>query len=133
MKIGVMFSNSIDQSLVDFVTRFGAFLVYTFIEASRPMGKSPISMVEKRRLFVSWLEKAVPLNVMTNLFFSIYGLGTRGEKYDKVIVKKLRKIFHQKYPDVYKKLEEARVIKDSPSNYAFSHVVSESFSAELNQ
>jgi hypothetical protein len=133
MKIGVMFSNSLDQSLVDFVIRFGTFLVYTFIEAARPVGKSPISIVEKQRLFVSWMEKAVPLNDMTNLFFGIYGLGTRGEKHDKITVEKLRKIFQQRYPDIYKKLEEARVTKNPPSNYAFSHVVSESFSAELNQ
>ena len=133
MKIGVMFANSIDQSLVDFVIRFGAFLVYTFIEAARPVGKSPISIVEKQRLYVSWLEKAVPLNDMTTLFFRMYGLGTRGEKNDKVTIEKLRKIFQLRYPDIYKKLEEARVAKDFPRNYAFSHLASESFNLELNQ
>lgn len=70
---------------------------------------------------------------MTTLFFRMYGLGTRGEKSDKVTIEKLRKIFQPRYPDIYKKLEEARVAKDFPRNSAFSHLASESFNSELNQ
>ena len=75
-KLGVMFAKFLDQSLDDFVIRFGAFLVYTFIEAARPIGKSSISIVDKQRIFASWLEEVVPLNDMSALFSSMYGLGS---------------------------------------------------------
>ena len=69
-----MFAKSLDQSLDDFVIRLGAFLVYTFIEAARPIGKSSISIVDKQRIFASWLEEVVPLNDMSALFSSMYSL-----------------------------------------------------------
>jgi hypothetical protein len=64
---------TIEQSLEELVVRYGSLIIFVFIEAARPINyTSPSGDIDKKKLFDSWLQNALPIREMFDYFFSLY-------------------------------------------------------------
>jgi hypothetical protein len=110
LHIGHFSIKSVDESLSDFVTRFGAFIAFTFLEAARPLQNNSAMNIENRNRFLEkWLQGAIPIGEMFNLFLTLYGddENVKRELNDKTIGK-LTESFKKIYPAIYAQLLNAR-------------------------
>jgi hypothetical protein len=100
---------SVEQSVVEFVNRFGAFILFTFIEAARSVKDRSMNVADKDDLKSSWLQYAIPISSMFDLFLSLYGheIKSTKELHQKTI-EKLTGILENKFPEIYKEMIDAR-------------------------
>jgi hypothetical protein len=100
---------SVDQSLVEFINRFGAFILFTFIEAARPVEDRSMNIADKDNLKSLWLQYAIPISSMFDLFLSLYGHEIKATKeLHQKTIEKLTSILENKFPEIYRKMIEAR-------------------------
>ena len=102
---------SVEQSVSEMIRRIGAYILFTFIEASRPIEDASTSSADKDKLFHSWLEKAIPINDMFGYFHSLYRDIDKPEEYrelNKNTIEKLTNMFKENYNEIYNLLVEAR-------------------------
>ncbi len=57
-----------ETSMLDLIKRFGAIIMYIFIEASRPFEDKKMTNADREDLVEYWMQNAVPLSRMFNAF-----------------------------------------------------------------
>jgi hypothetical protein len=72
----------VDKALSEFIERYGAFIIFAFIEASRPVKDKDMSPREKDGLALSWMRYAIPLQEMFDAFQIVFR--SRPRKYGKL-------------------------------------------------
>lgn len=103
----------IAENISSCVQRFGAFIFFTFIEASRPTGET-YSSNEKNELVKYWYRNATPLDDMFNVFRANFGSmkkytnGIPRYEMDIEDIDLLLEGINRKFPDIYKSLVSAR-------------------------
>jgi hypothetical protein len=120
---------SVEQSLNEFITRFGLFVAFAFIEAAHPIKDKNMNAADKDKLLQSWLDDAIPIRSMFDLFITLYiGKNNSTNELNKETIEKLTKILENNYSDVYQKLLKARSYATQKSTtetigHTFSYVV----------
>ena len=61
--------------MLDMITRFGAIIMFNFIEASRPFEDKKMSTRDRDDLVEYWAQKSVPLSSMFDAFRRIFNSG----------------------------------------------------------
>jgi hypothetical protein len=61
------------QDLPQFIERFGMLLIFIFMEGSRKVKDVTMKPKEKDRLATEWVQNAVPVGRMFDVFLSVYG------------------------------------------------------------
>jgi hypothetical protein len=59
-----------DKSIAELVNRFGALVLYAFIEATRPFEDKTMSAEAKDKTALSWVRNAIPVEEMFNQFLA---------------------------------------------------------------
>ena len=95
---------TVEQSLEEFIDRFGAYIIFTFIETMHPITDTTVNLLNNERLLNSWLVHAIPIKEMFGLFSSLY----RVENSNSMTIKKLTQVIEKKYPEIYKELKDAK-------------------------
>ena len=111
--------STLEKKVKHFVTRFGMYLFFNFIEAVRPFVDNSLSIREKEDLVGYWARTAVPLDYMFQLFEGTFDNRTRLElrnhdlktppsemKEDRI--KELSAAMRKVFPEIYQDLREAR-------------------------
>jgi hypothetical protein len=60
------------MSMLDMITRFGAIIIFNFIEASRPFEDKKMSARDRDDLVEYWAQNSVPLSSMFDAFRMIF-------------------------------------------------------------
>ena len=107
--IGNFFPTTIEKSLEEFVNRYGLFMIFAFLQLlylknSKENGNESISYRDEEEIDNNWLEDAVPLKLMFDLFARLYSDNKEGTKktVNLKILNGLNKIIKTKYPLYYK-------------------------------
>lgn len=118
--IGYFNPENLEKSLMEYIIRYGLFIIYTFIEFSKIQNDMKNEEIYKKNLLYDWLQKSIPLNemykVFTDLYFNI--------DVDKVpidsdkLALKIKSLLKKNYPDHYELLNRLRnsQIKDIEEN-----------------
>lgn len=119
--LGYFFLDSIEQSFNELLCRFGSIILFAFIEAAHLRNEIDLSKINED-YFNSWLIKAIPLNVMWELFLGLYGYNSKRRKNPEELSKvntsyrvnpkmlqELQRIFKKQYPQIYHKLENSLI------------------------
>jgi hypothetical protein len=61
-----------DKSMLDMITRFGAIIMFNFIEASRPFEDKKMTARDRDDLVEYWAQNSVPLSSMFDAFRAIF-------------------------------------------------------------
>ena len=105
---------TVEQSMEEMITRLGAYVFFTFIEAARPPmppdTPDNTGILNREKLLDSWLENAIPIRKMYDWFVKIYTMRNNSswERNEK-IVNKLTHVFESKYPDIYRIFKESKL------------------------
>ncbi len=107
---------TLEGKIKHFVLRFGAFIIFNFIEAVRPFKDDSLSVKEKEDLVAHWARTAVPLDYMFQLFQGTFDVRRRqkhdwktpfsemkDERIDQILV-----AFQKTFPEIYKDLLRGR-------------------------
>ena len=106
--IGSFFPSTIEKSLEEFVNRYGLFMIFAFLQLlyynnSKEDRNENILKGEKEETNNYWLEDAIPLKFMFNLFTKLYFNNKENTKIINLkIIKGLNKLIENKYPLYYK-------------------------------
>jgi hypothetical protein len=106
---------TVEQSVEEMITRFGAYIFFTFIEAVRPPMTADASnnkgILNKEKLLDSWLENAIPIRKMYDWFVKIYTVRNPNSSWERngKIAEKLTYLFENKYPEIYKIFKETKL------------------------
>jgi len=103
---------TVEQSLEELIVRYGVFIAFVFIEATRSIiTKQPADNIDKKKLFNSWLHNALPIREMFDFFFKLYrGKDNSSDtELSEKTIEKLTRILDRKYPEIYKQLVESKL------------------------
>jgi hypothetical protein len=106
---------TVEQSMEEMITRFGAYIFYTFIEAARPPmtreASNSTGILDREKLLDSWLKNAIPIKKMFDWFVRIYTIrnSTSSWERNEKIIDKLTHVLECKYPEIYKIFKEAKL------------------------
>ena len=99
--IGYFYPENLEKSLIEYVNRYGLFLIYTFIEFSKIQHN--IKEEYKDNFLFHWLQKSIPLNEMYNIFSDLYFNNETNKVVDKnKIASKINSLLEKNYPNYYK-------------------------------
>jgi hypothetical protein len=105
---------STEQNIVEFVTRFGALMIYAFIIAASPFSKQE----DKDRIIYDWIQHAIPVNKMFQLFIATFTSDNKKfdgsesiYELDEKTIDNLCRAIKTLYPDIYDSLEKANWIR----------------------
>jgi hypothetical protein len=62
----------LEDNVVEFISRIGAAIFYTFIQAARPIEDDSMSDAKKENLTSTWIQNAIPLLHLYKLFFAYF-------------------------------------------------------------
>lgn len=109
---------TVEQYVSELVQRFGALVVYSFIEGARPFEDNSLNAYEKDRLVESWIQNAIPIQVMYTYFHAIFS-NRNIEEYDpetesmdeldNETIMTLVQALKKKYPHIYENMYRARL------------------------
>ena len=103
---------TLEQSLEELILRYGAFIIFVFIEGARPIiSNHPNDNIDKKKLFDSWLQNALPVREMFDLFFELYRAKENNSDTElaEKTIQKLTRIFERKHPAIFKQLSDAKL------------------------
>lgn len=109
--IGNFFPTSIEKSLEEFVNRYGLFMIFAFLQLlnlknSKENGNESISYSTDQNIN-NWLEDAIPLKLMYDLFRTLYFNDKQNTKTINLkILNGLNKIIEKKYPLFYNEFND---------------------------
>lgn len=105
--------DNLDENISNFVQRFGAFVFFTFIEATRPLNDT-FNLKEREYLVEYWARHAIPLDDMLNFFQGQFAkrrkqdfktpMSEMGENNIKELLDGLKRTF----PEIYSRLTLGR-------------------------
>lgn len=98
---------SLEECTSDLIRRFGAIVVFAFIEASRPFEDKALSLRDRGHLVHYWAQNAVPLYQMFNYFQAILGndkIHIPTSEIEKPRINEILKALENSNPDLYKDL-----------------------------
>lgn len=112
-------STTAEKSISEFVSRFGALVVYAFIEAMRPFEDATSMTVDaKDKTILSWVRNAIPIEEMFNQFLAVFVSDIKKKQqddgseslyeFDREKVNELSQALEKAYPDLYESLQKAR-------------------------
>ena len=109
---------TVEQYISELVQRFGALVVYSFIEGARPFEDNSLNAYERDRLVESWIQNAIPIQAMYTYFHAIFS-NRNIEEYDPETesmdeldnenIMTLVKALKKKYPYIYENMYRARL------------------------
>ncbi len=104
--IGYFYPENLEKSLIEYVIRYGLFVIYTFNEFSKL--RHNLKKEYKDSILSDWLQKSIPLNEMYNIFSDLY-FNNEIDKLDKnKVSSKINSFLEKNYPNHYKILTEIR-------------------------
>jgi hypothetical protein len=94
-----------DKTIQEFVTRFGALMIYAFIIAAKPFQDKT---KDKDRIIMDWIQHAIPITKMFQYFFATFKTDT-DDRYelDQKMIPELYRALEKLYPDIFTCLEKA--------------------------
>ena len=107
---------SIQKSMSELIRRFGALIIFNFIEAVRPFKDKSMGLRERSELIDYWAKSALDLQTM----FSIFKMALGRRENDKIDttkpvgeieesrIKQMLDTFEKSCPDLYRNLMQAR-------------------------
>ena len=101
---------SLDRQFDDFIRKWGALIMFIFIEAVRPFEDKSLTLRDRSDLVGYWAKNALPINEMWN-HFRILGsdhINHYTSEMEESRIKDLLNAFEKTYPDLYKILMQAR-------------------------
>lgn len=108
--IGYFNPENLEKSLIEYIIRYGLFIIYTFIEFSKIQDEVKKEDEHMKNYLYDWLQKSIPLNIMYKIFTDLY-FNTEIDKVqidkDK-LASKIKSILKKNYPDNYELLSELR-------------------------
>jgi hypothetical protein len=98
---------NVEQSLEEFIVRFGAYIVFTFIEAMRPIKDNDVNLLNNERLLNLWFQDAIPIKELFDLFSSLYH--KKDDEMKDTTIRKLTQVFEKRYPEIYRELSSKKL------------------------
>ena len=101
-------SPSVDRLMHEFIRKWGALMMFIFIEAVRPFEDKSLSLRDRADLVRYWVKNALPLDEM---FLTFQTLGSQNHltgEMEESDIKQIHNAFEKTYPDLYKILMKAR-------------------------
>jgi hypothetical protein len=104
------------ENIREFVDRFGAMIIYTFIQGISS-NKYSSGITPDGKLSLSWIEEAIPIRTMFEYFLTTIIFRSEKKKYheygsgdhsDQKIIERIRHLFQGLYPEIYKVLENSK-------------------------
>ena len=108
--IGYFNPENLEKSLIEYIIRYGLFIIYTFMEYSKIRAKAVAEEEYIKKAFCDWLQKSIPLNEMYKIFTDLYFK----VEVDKVqldkdkLTSKMEFLLKKNYPEHYELLREIR-------------------------
>ncbi|MDF2736994.1 MAG: hypothetical protein K0S93_850 [Nitrososphaeraceae archaeon] len=108
--IGYFNPENLEKSLIEYIIRYGLFIIYTFMEYSKIRAKAVSEKEYKKNLLYDWLQKSIPLKEMYKIFTDLYFK----VEVDKVqldkdkLISKMECLLKKNYPVHYELLREIR-------------------------
>ena len=112
---GQQFGVPIEERIIKFVEFFGAYVLYAFLEAAYPVFPSwmtHMSNEEKDQFTMNWIRGALPTELMYRYFLLYSEPNKRFDGTDTYctlspqVVRKMTKIFRERCPQFYQRIEE---------------------------
>ncbi len=101
-----------EKNIQEFVTRFGALMIYAFIIAASPFKDKT---ADKDRIIMNWIQHAIPITKMFQYFFAAFVSVPKADgtlyELDSGKVAELSAALKSCYPDIYESLEKANWIR----------------------
>ncbi len=105
--IGYFYPENLEKSLIEYIIRYGLFVIYTFNEFSKL--RHNLKEEYKDNILYDWLQKSIPLNEMYNIFSDLYFHNEIDKEIDKnKVSSKINSLLEKNYPNHYKILTEIR-------------------------
>jgi hypothetical protein len=108
-------SKPLEKRVREFVTRYGAFIFFNFLEAVRPFNDNSISIKEREELVELWVQNSIPISDMVLHFQASFEDRKAGHDwkspFSEMKEEKIEKIltaFRRAFPDVYEDLIRGR-------------------------
>jgi hypothetical protein len=107
-----------EQYITELIQRFGALVVYSFIEGARPFEDNSLNVYERDRLVESWIQNAIPIQDMFIYFHSIFSKRDISEydpeiepmnELDNETIGILAQTLKKKYPKIYENMYYTRL------------------------
>ena len=101
---------SLEHETNEFIRRWGALIMFNFIEAVRPFEDKSMTLRDRSRLVRYWARNSLPIDQMFS-HFQILSSTERDHatgEWDEQSIKQLLDAFKKTYPDLYKILTKAR-------------------------
>jgi hypothetical protein len=107
-----------DKSMLDMITRFGAIIMFNFIEASRPFVDKKMTKRDRDDLVEYWAQNSVPLRSMFDIFRMTFNWRPDKSRdkpayeMDQTQIDECLKMLEKCCPNIYKELAKHK--KKSP-------------------
>jgi hypothetical protein len=107
-----------EQYITELIQRFGALVVYSFIEGARPFEDNSLNVYERDNLVESWIQNAIPIQDMFTYFHSIFSKRNISEydpetecinELDNETIGMLVQALKKKYPKIYESMYHTRL------------------------
>lgn len=109
----------LEKGIKHFVLRFGAYVLFNFIEAVKPFHDHSLSVGDREDLVPYWAREAIPLDYMFELFLASFDNRTRHERrshdwktpISEMSVNRIKEIslaMQKIFPEIYGDLQNAR-------------------------
>jgi len=105
-----------EKSMSELIRRFGALIIFNFIEAVRPFKDKSMNLRERSELIDHWAKKALDLQTMFSIFMMTLGR-RENDTFDRTKpiseikesrIKEMLETFEKSCPDLYQNLIQAR-------------------------
>jgi hypothetical protein len=106
-------TDNLDERILDYIQRFGAFIFFMFIEATRPLDDS-FNLKDRQYLVEYWAQHAIPLDDMLNFFQGQFAkrrkqdFKTPMNEMDEDNIKELLDGLKRTFPEIYSRLTLGR-------------------------
>jgi hypothetical protein len=103
--------NDLQGKISEYIRRFGAFIFFSFIEATRPFKDDSLSLAEREFLVSYWAQNAIPLDDMFAHFQAAFEkrnkdrhwntpLGEMNEERINKLLEAMKRAFPREYDDL---------------------------------